>query len=226
MKNQKQKTKQKPSKPQKSLDCPVVDIKGSKIDTLSLSSGVFDGVVNIPLLHQAVTMYRAAQREGRASTKTRSEVRGGGKKPWRQKGTGRARVGSIRSPLWRGGGIIFGPHPRDFSRDLPQKMRRGALRSSLNEKFLDDNLIVINEIKLDKPRTKEFVGFLKSVGIKEDESAIAILDKLDKNIKLSSRNIPNLSVRTANNFNALDILSHKKLIIQESALKNLMKSLQ
>lgn len=219
----KQKTKK--SKKEKSLDCPIYDIKGKKVDTISLNSKIFNGEVNIPLLHQVVTIYNAHMRSGSASTKTRSEVRGGGKKPWRQKGTGRARSGSIRSPLWRGGGVIFGPHPRAFSYKLPDKLKKEAIISALNSKFLEDDMVIVNEIRLDQPKTKRFAAVLESLGIKEGTSSIIILDKADNNIKLSSRNIPKLSLRTGNNFNALDILKHKKLIIEEPSLKRLMKEL-
>lgn len=218
--------KTKKDKTKKSLELPVCDTKGKKVDEISLSDKTFDGEVNIPLLHQVVNMYRANLRSGSASTKGRAEVRGGGKKPWRQKGTGRARTGSIRNPLWRGGGIIFGPHARDFSYSLPRKIKKKAIKSSLNEKFLGDSLIIINEIRLDTHKTKEVSSILESLGIKEGQRAIIILEKLDDNIKLASRNIPNLCLRSANNFNALDILRYNKLIIQQSVLTGLMKVLQ
>lgn len=210
----------------KSLDQPVLDIKGKKVETMRLNEKVFDGVVNIPLLHQVVTAYRACQRSGTASVKTRAYVSGGGKKPWRQKGTGRARTGSIRNPLWRGGGIIFGPHPRDYSYKVPRGMKRSAIKSCLNSKFLEDNMIVVNEVMLDKPKTKDFRAVLESLNIENSESAIMILSKTDNNLKLASRNLRNVSLKSAGNFNAMDILRHKKLLIQESVLKDLMKDLQ
>ncbi|MBL7069522.1 MAG: 50S ribosomal protein L4 [Candidatus Omnitrophica bacterium] len=208
------------------LDCPVRDTSGKKVDTISLKSRLFDGEVNLPLLQQVVLMYQANQRSGTASCKTRAHVSGGGKKPWRQKGTGRARTGSIRNPLWRGGGVIFGPHPRDFSYTLPQKLKKKALKSSLNEKLLAKNLIIVNAIKLEGPKTKKFSSILELLGIKDRESAIVIIQDLDINIKLASRNIPNISIKTFNNINAMDVLRHNKLIIQQSALNSLMRSLQ
>lgn len=222
----KQKRKKKTeSKKEIKLDLPVRDIHGKKVDTITLNDKAFDGIVNMPLLHQVVTMYRANLRSGSASTKTRAEVRGGGKKPWRQKGTGRARTGSIRNPLWRGGGVIFGPRPRDFSYKMPQKIRKQAIKSSLNEKFLNGNLIIIDKIKIDKPKTKLFKSILESLGVEERECAIVILSSLDNNVKLASRNIPNLCMRSTSALSALDILRHKKLIIQQSALNSLTRSL-
>ena len=217
--------KQKSKKEKIGLDLPVRDDKGKKVDTISLNDKIFDGTVNVPLLHQVVTMYNANRRSGSASAKTKAEVSGGGKKPWRQKGTGRARTGSIRNPLWRGGGVIFGPKPRDFSYTLPQKLKKTALKSSLNEKLIGGNLVVINGIKLENPKTKEFRKIIESFDITEKQSAIIILEKLDNNIKLASRNIPKISVKAANNISPHDILKHKKLIIQQSALKNMTRSL-
>jgi len=217
--------KQKSKKEKIGLDLPVRDDKGKKVDTVSLNNKIFDGAVNVPLLHQVVTMYNANRRSGSASAKTKAEVSGGGKKPWRQKGTGRARTGSIRNPLWRGGGVIFGPKPRDFSYSLPQKLKKTAIKSSLNEKLIGGNLIIINGIKLENPKTKEFRKIIESLGITEKQSAIVIVEKLDNNIKLASRNIPNISVKAINNLSSYDILKRKKLIIQQSALKSLTRSL-
>ena len=133
----------------------VVNQKGKVVRTLELDQKVFDGKINMSLLHQAVVTYLANQRKGLASTKTRGEVRGGGRKPWRQKGTGRARVGSIRSPLWKGGGATFGPKPRDYSQKMPQRMKALALKSALNAKLNDKELMVIDDIKLRSHKTKE-----------------------------------------------------------------------
>ncbi len=177
-------------------------------------------------MHQVVRMYRAGQRSGSASTKTRAEVSGGGKKPWRQKGTGRARTGSIRNPLWRGGGIIFGPKPRDYSFQVPARMKKSAIRSCLNDKFLNDRLIIIDKIELREAKTKAFAGLLGSLGLEKGESASVILDSVDGGVKLASRNIPHVSVRSVANFNAYDILLRKNLVIQHSSLKKVVKALQ
>jgi len=216
----------KKPKEKKEPECAVRDMSGKKVDTMALDAKVFDGAVNMPLVHQVVTMYMANQRAGTVSTKTRGEVSGGGKKPWRQKGTGRARTGSIRNPIWRHGGTIFGPKPRDFSFTVPQKMRRGALRSSLNEKFLSDSLIVINHISFEKPKTKLFSSFLKAQGLAENESALVVIDKIDDNTRISARNIPKINVRDVGSVNTFDILHSRKLIIQQSSLKTLMKVFQ
>ncbi len=206
------------------LEQPVRNLKGKKVDAISLKGKFFDGDVNVPLIQQVVTMYRANRRSGSASCKTKAQVSGGGKKPWRQKGTGRARTGSIRNPLWRGGGVIFGPHPRDYSYSLPQKLRKAAFRSGLNEKLIKDNMIIVDEIKLTSPKTKEFHASLASLGVKDGESAVVVMEKPDNNTRLASRNIPKVSVKTLESINAMDILTHKKLVIQQSALKNLMRS--
>lgn len=218
--------KEEKGKTEKPLDIGVFDQNGRKVDTITLNGKIFDGVVNAPLIHQVATMYMANKRAGCASTKTRSEVRGGGKKPWRQKGTGRARTGSIRNPLWRGGGIIFGPHPRDFSYTLPQKIRKSAIRSVLNDKFLADKITIVKEIKLAKPKTKDFLSVMKSLGVKEREKVIFVFEKVDDNIKLASRNIPNALVAPASVLNALDIIRHDRLVIQEAALKTLLKKIK
>ena len=131
---------------------PIYNTEGSQIDKITLDAKVFDGQVNKDAVYQTVLMHRANQRKGLASTKTRGEVSGGGKKPWKQKGTGRARVGSSRSPLWRHGGVIFGPHPRDFSYTIPDKIKKLALKSSLNAKLLENNFLVVDEIKLNNQR--------------------------------------------------------------------------
>jgi len=221
----KSKTKKK-SKTEKSLDCPLKDAKGKKVGTVSLNAKVFDCEVNSALIHQAVKMYRGNKRAGTASAKTKGEVSGGGKKPWRQKGTGRARTGSIRNPLWRGGGIIFGPKPRDYTTTMPQKMKKGALKSSLNDKFLNDNMIIIDAIKMEEAKTKHFRSMLTSLGIKEWESAIIVMETVEKSARLASRNLPKVDVINGSNVNALDILNHKKLVIQEAALKKITKVLQ
>lgn len=220
------KQKKQKSKKELNLEIPVRDAGGKKCGTITLNDKVFDGRINTALVHQVITMYQANQRSGSACTKTRAEVRGGGKKPWRQKGTGRARTGSIRNPLWKGGGTIFGPKPRDFSYAIPQKARARALRSGLNSKLIENNLMVIDGIELNAPKTKAFKSILTALGIGETESALFIIDKIDRAVKLASRNIPKVLVRAKDNVNAMDIIRHKKLIIQESALNTLMRNLK
>lgn len=204
------------------ISLPVINSKGEKLKDIELNAKLFSGEINQALLHQALIMYLANQRQGTASTKTRGKVRGGGIKPWRQKGTGRARAGTIRSPLWRGGGKIFGPHPRDYSYSLPQKMRRQALISSINSKIKDNGLMVIDEIKLPSGKTKEMVSFLS--GLKMNQSkTLLVLEKIEENIKRSSANIKNLKVIPLSNLNAHLILGCQYLILTEAVLKLLSK---
>lgn len=201
----------------------VYNIKGQSVRKIELDKDIFNGEVNEAILHQVVRMYEANQRQGTASTKTRSDVRGGGKKPWKQKGTGRARAGTIRSPLWRGGGIIFGPHPRDYSYSVPKSIKRLALISSLNAKLNDKNIIIIDDIKLDKPKTKEFNVVLRN--IKAEKKPLLVLDERDETVIRASRNIPNLLLRDYKSLNAYEILKQQKLILTEKALAALTKVL-
>lgn len=201
----------------------VYNIKGQSVGKIELDKGIFNGEVNEPILYQVVRMYEANQRQGTASTKTRSDVRGGGKKPWRQKGTGRARAGTIRSPLWRGGGKIFGPHPRDYSYSVPKAVRRIALISSLNAKLNDKDMIVIDEMKLEKPKTKEFSAVLRN--IKADKKPLLVLDDKNDTVIRASRNIPNLLLRDYRTLNAYEVLKQQKLILTQKALAGLTKIL-
>ena len=194
----------------------VQNIKGENVGEVNLDENVFDGKINKALLHQVILMYRANKRKGTASTKTRAKVSGGGRKPWRQKGTGRARVGSIRSPLWRGGGIVFGPHPRNYSYTLPKKIRRRALKDSLNAKFKSGQLIVIDELKVDEPKTKKFMSILSNINIKD--KTLVLMRDLDENVIKSSNNIQGLMLRRLDNFSAYDVLSHRNLIITKDGL--------
>lgn len=194
-----------------------------KATIAGLDPMVFNGKVNKAVLYQAVRMYEANRRQGTASTKTRAVVSGGGRKPWKQKGTGRARAGSIRSPLWKGGGVVFGPHPRDYSYTLPQNIRREALRSSLNSKYNEKDLLVLDEIKVDKPKTKEFKKVLDS--LKLNEKALFVLDKIDENLKLASRNLKEVTLKRADDLNAMDVLKVKKLVLTKPALAIIEKKL-
>jgi len=202
---------------------PIYNIEGKEIDSLKLDSKVFDGTVNTAAIYQAVNAYRANQRKGLASTKTRGEVSGGGKKPWRQKGTGRARVGSIRSPLWRHGGVIFGPHPRDFSYSIPQKIKDLALRSSLNAKLNENNLMVLDDFKIEKAKTKEAAKIFSNLKV---NNGLLLLRKIDENLKLALRNLSFLNVNLASNTHTYEVMSHKKLIITKDGLSDLTNRLK
>lgn len=204
------------------VSLPIVNSKGETVKNIDLDAKLFSGEANAALLHQAVIMYLANKRKGTASTKTRGEVRGGGRKPWRQKGTGRARAGTIRSPLWRGGGKIFGPRPRDYSYTLPQKIRHQAIISSINSKINDNTLTIIDELKLETAKTKNMVSFLSNLKINQ-EKILLVLEKIDENIKRASGNIKNLKVIPLGNLNAYAILEYDRLILTESVLRLLSK---
>jgi large subunit ribosomal protein L4 len=211
------------------ITLPVYSAEGKEVDKIKLNTSVFDGTVNQDAIYQAVVAFRANQRQGTAATKTRGEVSGGGKKPWRQKGTGRARVGSIRSPLWRHGGVTFGPHPRDFSYVLPAKIKNLALKSSLNAKVKENNLIILDEVKVEKPKTKEFSKIFDNLKItpeaKKGRRILILLDKFDDNLKKASRNIDFLNINVARNTQVYEVLSHNKLLITKEGLSQLIKRL-
>ncbi|KRM13372.1 50S ribosomal protein L4 [Paucilactobacillus suebicus] len=189
---------------------------GSQNGTVDLNADVFGIEPNQNAIYDAVLRQRASLRQGTHAVKNRSAVSGGGKKPWRQKGTGRARQGSIRSPQWRGGGIVFGPTPRSYSFKLPRKVRQLAIKSALSEKVADDKLVVVDSISFDKPKTKEFTAVLAN--LKVAEKTLLVLDKDNENVALSARNIANVTVTNAANVNILDVVNNDKLVITQSAL--------
>jgi large subunit ribosomal protein L4 len=199
----------------------VVDIKGKKSNSIELPKEKFGVHVNDAVIHQAVVMYHANTRQGNAATKDRGLVSGGGKKPWRQKGTGRARAGSSRSPLWKKGGITFGPVPRDFSMAVPKKIRTAALRESLNAKFLSNEIICIDKFEVPSGKTKDFAKILEN--LKLNGRVLALLDGSDEKILLASRNIARLTMNRASDVNARDILSNKNLLVTKTALETLLK---
>lgn len=212
------------------ITLPVYNIEGKEVDTIKLDSTVFDGTINRSVIYQAVNAYRANQRKGLASTKTRGEVSGGGRKPWKQKGTGRARVGSIRSPLWRHGGVVFGPHPRDYSYELPSKIKNSALKSSLNSKVKENNLVVLDNLKVENPKTKEAVGIFSNLKIDLKDAkpgnVLLLLDKVDRVLKLALRNVNFLNINLSKKTNAYEILRCKKLIITKQGLAELTTRLK
>ncbi|HCW50888.1 MAG TPA: 50S ribosomal protein L4 [Clostridiales bacterium] len=194
----------------------VYNVDGEVVGEVELSDALFGAEVNEALMHQAVTAYLAAQRRGTASTKGRSEVRGGGRKPWRQKGTGLARAGSIRSPIWRGGGITFGPKPRDYTQALPKRMRRKALSSALSAKVRDGSLLVLDTIRLEEPKTKKVVSILEKLNVKG--SALIVTPETDRTLVLSARNIPGVETRRAEDLNVYDLLGHAKVLMTRDAV--------
>jgi large subunit ribosomal protein L4 len=190
---------------------------GSQVGEIELNNSVFGIEPNNHVLFEAVVMQRASLRQGNHKVKGRSEVRGGGRKPWKQKGTGRARQGSIRSPQWRGGGIVFGPVPRSYSYKLPKKVRRLAIKSALSSKVLEENVLVLENLNFGSPKTQEFVNVLKGLSI--EKKALIVTADLDENVALSARNIPGVTVVTATGINVLDVLNHDKLIMTKAAVE-------
>ncbi|MFD1067361.1 50S ribosomal protein L4 [Oceanobacillus locisalsi] len=188
---------------------------GSNVGDIELNDAVFGIEPNTHVLHEAVVMQRASLRQGTHDVKNRSEVRGGGRKPWRQKGTGRARQGSTRSPQWVGGGTVFGPTPRSYSYKLPKKVRRLALKSALSSKVNEESLFVLDAITIDAPKTKEVINILN--GLKVEEKALIVLSENDETVARSANNLQNVKVLTVEELNVLDLLTHDKLIITKDA---------
>lgn len=197
----------------------VRNMSGAQVGDLDLKPEVFEVEPNVPLMHQAVVTENANARQGTSSTKTRGDVSGGGAKPFRQKGTGRARQGSIRAPHYYHGGIVFGPHPKSYEKTMPKKMKRGALRSAWSARAADDVIIVVDEIKMDKISTKEMVSFLSSV--EAAGKTLVVLDKVTEEIYLSSRNIPRVNVRVAPGVSVRDIMNADTIIMTRDAVAKL-----
>jgi len=201
----------------------VLDISGKKIKEVKAPDEIFSVPLNDHLLYETVLNYRANQRQGTASTKTRAEVRGGGRKPWRQKGTGRARAGSNRSPIWKGGGTTFGPRPRDYSYSLPKKARKNALKSALSLKLAEKQLLIVDALEIKEPKTKEAIALIKSLKV----DSVLIVDRHDnKNLILSVRNIPKTKVVDANQVNVYDVLNHNWLVLTKRAFDSLTEKLK
>jgi large subunit ribosomal protein L4 len=190
---------------------------GAQVGEIELADAVFGIAPNEHVLFDAVMMQRASLRQGTHKVKTRSEVRGGGRKPWRQKGTGRARQGSIRSPQWRGGGIVFGPAPRSYSYKLPKKVRRLAIKSALSTKVLEQSMLVLEDLALNAPKTKDMVAVLQ--GLSVQKKVLIVTADLNENVALSARNIPGITVLAANEVNVIDVLHHDTLIMTKAAVE-------
>ena len=194
----------------------VVDMKGTKVDEINLSDSIFGIEPNAAVMHELVVNYLANQRQGTQSALTRSEVRGGGRKPWRQKGTGHARQGSIRAPQWTKGGVVFAPKPRDYSYTVNKKVRRLALKSAFSSKAQADEIIVIDSITLDDYKTKTIVNVLSAIG--SEKKALIVLPSVDKKVIKSASNIPGVKTAQVNELNVYDILNADKLIIVKDAV--------
>ena len=197
----------------------VVDMKGTKVDEINLSDSIFGIEPNAAVMHELVVNYLANQRQGTQSTLTRSEVRGGGRKPWRQKGTGHARQGSIRAPQWRKGGVVFAPKPRDYSYTVNKKVRRLAMKSAFSSKAQDNDIIVIDSITLDDYKTKTIVKMLSDIG--SEKKALIVLPTVDKKVIKSASNIPGVKTAQVNELNVYNILNADKLIIVKDAVSKI-----
>ena len=199
------------------MKVPVYNSTGEEVDNIEISELVFNTPFNQAVVHQAMLRQRANARQGTASTKTRSEVSGSTRKLFRQKGTGRARAGSIKSPLRQGGGVIFGPKPRSYRQAMPKKMRQLALRCVLSEKARDKELVVVDELKFEGPGTKEMAGILKALGV--DSSALIVTSESEENITKSARNLPVVKTMPADLLNVVDLLSKRKLLMTVPAVR-------
>ena len=200
------------------LKTDVLDMKGKKVSDIELNEAVFGVEVNDIVVHQVLVNYLANQRQGTQSTKTRAEVRGGGKKPWKQKGTGRARQGSIRAPQWTKGGIALGPKPRSYRYKLPKKVKALAIKSVLTSKLAEGNMIIVDKIELKNIKTSDMVKILNNL---KAEKALIMLNKRDLNVQASSRNIEKIKTTLVNTINVYDLLKYNKLVIDVASIKSL-----
>lgn len=205
---------------------PTIEVKNLQnqvVGEVSLSDEVFGAPLNEALIYDALKNYQANQRQGTSATKTRGNTSGSGKKLWRQKGTGRARIASLRSPLWKGGGNVHGPQPRDWSYELPKKMKRGALRSALSERLREGNLVVVEDLNLDDHKTKNFVAAAQALGL--DQRALFVDAKPSDNFVLASRNVPGVTLAAHANVNIYDVLYHEKIVMTREAVNALQEKL-
>lgn len=196
---------------------PVRDIDGNTVGEVELRDEIFSAPIHESLMHQALVRQLANARLGTVNTKTRSDVRGGGRKPWRQKGTGRARQGSIRAPHWRKGGVVFGPHPRTYKKDMPRKMRRQALRSALSAKAAEEQIVVVQELAIDTPKTRWMEQVLANLGV--DSSALVLLPEKSPPVEMSARNLPDVKTLRAQYLNIRDLFTYDYVIMPLSAIQ-------
>lgn len=195
----------------------LYNISGKQVGEIELNENTFGASINVEAMHQVVKMLLANRRQGTQSALTRAEVRGGGIKPWRQKGTGRARHGSIRSPQWTHGGIVFAPKPRSYRYTVPKKIKRVAMKSALSSKVVDNNIIVLDELNFDAPKTKQVVSMLKNLNV--DAKTLIVLAEKNENVEKSARNIEGVKFALVNTLNVYDILNYDKFIITKEAVK-------
>jgi large subunit ribosomal protein L4 len=202
------------------LTAKYFNAAGEPGDAFQLPEELFDGVVNDAVLHQVVKATLANRRQGNASTKTRANVSGGKRKAWRQKGTGRARQGSIRAPHWRGGGIVFGPHPRSYHQDVPRKVKALARRSAFNTKAQGEQLVVIERLAFDAPKTSQAVGLLGKMGVADAKRVLVLTDGNNETVFRSFRNLPNVEILPFAQASAYDVMKARQVVIEESALRS------
>lgn len=197
----------------------LYNMEGKEIGTVELSEQVFGAQINAPVVHEVVKNYLANQRQGTQSTKTRTEVRGGGIKPWRQKGTGRARQGSIRAPQWTGGGVALGPKPRDYRYSVNRKIKRIALKSALSSKVQENDIIVVDGLKLDEIKTAKIASMLKALNV--DSKALIVTAELDRNVYMSARNIKNVKPTYVAQLNTYEVLKYNKFVVAKDAVEKM-----
>ncbi len=199
------------------MKADVLNMKGEKVKTVELPAEIFEAQVDVDLMHQAFIQQMANARLGTSKTKTRSEVSGGGRKPWKQKGTGRARQGSTRAAQWRGGGIVFGPTPRSYEQKMPRKMRQAAIRAALTEKLANERLVVLDELAVATPKTKEMAQVLQNVAV-DAGTCLIVLAQGDENIERSANNLPAVKLLRAHYLNVRDLLNYDYLLIPRDSL--------
>ena len=193
----------------------VYNMEGKEVDSIELNDSIFGVEINEHLVHMAVLQQLANNRQGTQKAKTRSEVRGGGRKPWRQKGTGHARQGSTRAPQWTGGGVVFAPTPKDYSFKLNKKEKRAALKSALTSRVVENKFVVVDELKLDEVKTKKFAEVLKNLNV---EKALVVLNSMDTNVIMSAKNLPTVKTAQTNELNVFDVLKYDTVVVTKDAI--------
>ena len=198
----------------------VYNMEGKEVETMELDDAVFAAKVNEHLMHMAVVLQLANKRQGTQKAKTRSEVRGGGRKPWRQKGTGHARQGSTRAPQWTGGGVVFAPTPRDYSFKLNKKEKRAALKSALSSRVAENKFVVVDELKFDAIKTKDFAKVMSNLGV---EKALVVINDNDTNVVMSAKNIPTVKTASTSTINVYDILKYNTVVVTKDAVNTIQE---
>lgn len=202
------------------ISIPILDAEAKQVGAMDVDEARLGSTVHRQALREAILMHQARARVGTAASQTRSRVTGTGRKPYRQKGTGRARAGSFKSPLWRGGGVTFGPHPRDYSYSIPKKVRRRAIQSALLARIQDGEVTLVDALTVEQPQTKQIASLLRTLGI--DGTCLIVVPELDRNVHLSARNIPGVDVLPASNLNAYDLVVKSRVLMTQAALERVL----